>query len=83
MSPTNESETSFFTGESDESEDDHRELILSAERLYRSVRNKRKRAESRVDTRKIQKVVIQTLNDIIDSITAGKIMYISQKFNPL
>ena len=71
------------TGETDESEVDYSDLILSAERLYRAVHNKRKRGEARLNVNKINKIVLQTLNDIIDSITAGKIVCISNKLNPL
>ena len=71
------------TGETDESEDDYTDLILSAERLYRLVHNKRKRGEARFNVKKINKIVLQTLNDIIDSITAGKIVGISNKLNHL
>ena len=71
------------TGETDESEVDYTDLILSAERLYRLVHNKRKRGEARLNVNKINKIVLQTLNDIIDSITAGKIVCISNKLSPL
>ena len=71
------------TGETDESEVDYSDLILSAERLYRAVHNKRKRGEARLNVNKINKIVLQTLNDIIDSITAGKIVCTSNKLNPL
>ena len=39
--------------------------------------------EARLNVNKINKIVLQTLNDIIDSITAGKIVCISNKLNPL
>ena len=54
------------TGETDESEDDYTDLILSAERLYRLVHNKRKRGEARLNVNKINKIVLQTLKDILE-----------------
>ena len=83
MSSTSETDRSWLTGETDESEGDHRELILSAERLYRAVRFKRKRTEARFKQEKIERIVKETVNAMIDSITAGKIVCISRNLKAL